>query len=331
MSACDSEAIRAAWASNHPGESCLLARVQRPGGGSAPPGRTKTRNIQALRMIMPGLIEIPLASIEVGTDRARDLEPAWVEALAKLIDAQGLLHPIVVRPVDGMPGRYRLVAGLHRLEGVRLNGWEAIPAYLSRADSDAGARLEEVMENLGRYDLNALDRCHHLYELRQIWLRQHPEFANGGGKQGGGKSFPTGDQAPEVFGFAASVAEQIGFSKRVINIAVAIWTGLSPTSRRRLVGTALAGKQTELKALSEESPPRQEKILDLILGEDHADISNVAGALAFLEGGVQPTGDEVRLEGLRKSMSTLPDTVFDRLISENADRTIASLKRLGRI
>ena len=282
-------------------------------------------------MKMPGLIEIPLTSIEVGNDRARDLEPAWVEALARLIDAQGLLHPIVVRPVDGRPGRYRLVAGLHRLEGVRLNGWNAIPAYLSRADSEADARLEEVMENLGRYDLNALDRCHHLYDLRQIWLRQHPEFANGGGKQGGGKSFPTADQAPEVFGFAASVAEQVGLSKRVINIAVAIWTGLVPASRRRLHGTALAGKQTELKALSEESPPRQEKILDLILGEEHAEIQNVAGALAFLEGGVQSTGDEIRLQVLRKSVAALPDPVFDRLIAENADRTIEALKRLGRI
>lgn len=60
-------------------------------------------------------------------------------------------------------------------------------------------------------------------------------------------------------------------------------------------------------------------------------ISNVAGALAFLAGGVQPTGGEVRLEGLRKSVAALPDQVFDRLISENADRTIASLTRLGRI
>lgn len=282
-------------------------------------------------MKMPDLMEIPLASIEVGSERARDLEPAWAEALAALIEAQGLLHPIIVRLVEGEFRRYRLVAGLHRLEGVRRLGRDTIPAYLSAAETDDEARLEEVMENLGRYDLNAFDRCRHLYELKQIWLRKHPEFANGGGKQGGGKSLPTAPDAPEVFGFASRVAEQIGLAKRTINNAVSIWTGLTAASRRRLPGTALAGKQTELKALSEESPPRQERILDLILGEDQPEVQNVAGALAFLEGGVRPTGEEMRLQVLRKSVAALPDSVFDRLIAENADRTIAALKRMGRI
>ncbi len=283
-------------------------------------------------MNTPGLLEIPLASIEVGNDRARDLEPAWAEALAVLIDAQGLLHPIIVRPVDGMPDRYRLVAGLHRYESFRLLGRETIPAYLSSAEDDDAARLEEVMENLGRYDLNALDRCHHLYDLKQIHERKYPQAKRGGDRKSiKVQSLHFDAQQPEVFGFVEAVAEKIGLSKRTIFAAVSIWSGLVPASRRRLHGTALAGKQTELKALSEESPVRQEKILDLILGDEHPDIQNVAAALAFLGGGVQPTGDEMRLQVLRKSVAALPDPVFDRLISENADRTIEALKRLGRL
>ncbi len=163
-------------------------------------------------MTLPDLHEIPLALIEVGADRARDLDPAWAEALSALIAAQGLMQPIRVRPIEGAFRKYRLVAGLHRLEGMRLQGAETIPAYLSSAATDEDARLEEVMENLGRYDLIALDRCHHLYDLRQIWLRKHPTFANGGGKQGGGHTLPTAPDAPEVFGFAADVAERIGLA-----------------------------------------------------------------------------------------------------------------------
>ncbi|MCI5041032.1 MAG: hypothetical protein MRY81_15275 [Donghicola eburneus] len=104
---------------------------------------------------------------------------------------------------------------------------------------------------------------------------------------------------------------------------------MSPQSRDRLVGTDLARKQTELKALSEQSHPRQEAILDLILSD--ADVTNVAGALQALDGGVVPNAVEKQLAALRKQVSALPEPVFDRLILENEERVIAALKRQGRL
>lgn len=276
------------------------------------------------------IVELPLASIEVGTDRARALDPAWAEALAVLIEAQGLLSPVIVRAQgDG----YRLVAGLHRLEAHRLLGRETIPAHLSGADSDDAARLDEVMENLGRYDLIALDRCHHLYELKEIYDRKHPTASRGGGARSSGKTFPTGPEAQEeVFGFATDVAEQIGLSKRAINMAVKIWTGLAPQSRARLRGTDLARKQTELKALSEiPTPRRQAEVLDAIFNEDLPDVGNVAQALAYLETGVQPDENEKRLLAVSRSLSALDDSTFDGVVAANEARVIASLKRRGRI
>lgn len=277
-------------------------------------------------------IEIPLASIEVGTDRARDLEPAWAEALAALISAQGLLQPIITRPIDGQSGQYRLIAGLHRLEAVRILGRQTIPSYLSAATSDDEARLEEVMENLGRYELIALDRCRHLYELKQIHERKYPQAKHGGDRRSiKVQSLHFDPAAPEVFGFSEAVAEKIGLSRRTVFAAVKVWTELVPTVRRRLAGTDLAHKMTELKALSEQMATRQIKIIDLILSEDHPGVKNVADALAFLDGGVQPSGDEKRLKALRDGIKSLPEPVFDRLVAENADRMIASLQRMGRI
>jgi len=181
---------------------------------------------------MPEYLELPLASIEAGTGRARDLDPAWVEGLAGSIREQGLMQPIVVRRLgDG----YRLIAGHHRLEAVRLLGHDGILAMVSDAESDDAARLAEVMENLGRHELIALDRCHHLFELKQVWERMHPDFANGGGK-----TLPTGDGQGEIFGFATSVADEVGLSKRAINMAVKIWTNLAPQTRQRLVGCVLS-------------------------------------------------------------------------------------------
>lgn len=282
------------------------------------------------------ILEIPLASIEVGNDRARDLEPAWAEALASLIGAQGLMQPIIVRTIEGEFRKYRLVAGLHRIEAFRLNGCETIPAFLSSAASDDEARLEEVMENLGRYELIALDRCRHLYELKQIHERKYPHAKRGGdrGNQHTGGKSPTwafGADAPEVFGFAKATAEKIGLSQTRIKEAVKIWTELVPSVRAKLAGSDLARKMTELKALSELPAPRQIKVIDLILSPDQPEVKSVSDALAFLEGGGQPTALERKFRVISDGIKALPDASLDLLLIENEERVLGALKRLGRI
>ena len=272
---------------------------------------------------MSEILELPLASIEVGPDRARDLDPAWAEGLAGSIDTQGLMQPIVVRPLDG---RYGLVAGLHRLEAFRLLGRETIPAVLHALFTADEAKLAEVMENLARNELIALDRCHHLFELKQVWERLHPDFANGGGK-----TLPTGDDTAEIFGFATSISEKIGLSKRTINMAVKIWTTLVPTVRKRLRGTDLARKQTELKALSELSATKQVKVLDAILNDELEHVGNVAQALAHLEGSIACDPLERRFAQVSRSIADLDDETFDHVIAAHEDRVITSLKRRGRI
>lgn len=276
------------------------------------------------------LHDLPLASIIVPETRARDLDPAWVEALSRLIEAQGLFHPIMVRPTEGEFRKYHLVSGLHRLRAFEALGRPSIPAFLSAAASDDEARLDEVMENLGRQELIALDRCHHLYELKQVWQAMHPAATRGGDRKSiKVQTLHFDPSEPEIFGFAESVAERIGLSRRTIFAAVKIWTGLTAASRRRLVGTDLAHKQTELKALSEESPARQAKILDLILGEDHPDIGNVAAAIVFLSDGVTPTAVERRFQAVSRSFGALDDLTFDNVVAAHEERVIASLKRRG--
>lgn len=272
------------------------------------------------------VLDLSLADIVVPADRARDFDESNAQALAALILSQGLFHPIRVR-LDG--GKYHLVSGLHRLRAFEINGAKRIPATVSGADSDDAARLEEVMENLGRGELIALDRCHHLYELKVIHDAAHPNAVKGG-RPRSGKTFPTSDDA-EVFGLASTVAEKVGLSKRAINIAVKIWADLSASSRLRLSGTGLATKQTELKALSEQKPAIQTKILDLILSDDHPEIKNVNAALAVLEGGTSATADEQAYTKARAIFSALPAPSLDRLILENADRIVESLRRQGRI
>ena len=274
---------------------------------------------------------ITLDLIDVPHDRARELDPAWAEALAAIIAEQGLLQPIVLRAAGD---RFRLVAGLHRLEALRLLQRTTAPAIIAAVETDDEARLMEVMENLGRYELIALDRCRHLWELKQVWERMYPETKNGGdrGNQHTGgrrQSLPSASEGAEIFGFAKSTAEKIGLSERAIRLAVRIWDGLHAPLRPRLVGTDLATKQTELKALSELPRPMQVKVLDLILGD--APVENVAQALDYLNTGVKPDAHERRWIALRETIQKLSEEEFDRLVIAQEERVIASLRRRGRI
>lgn len=275
------------------------------------------------------ILDLPIADIQIPADRARDFDQANAQALAALIAAQGLFHPVRVRDTGN---GYRLISGLHRLRAHEINGADTIPCSVSNAATDEEARLEEVMENLGRGELIALDRCHHLYELKVAWLALHPEAAAGGDRKSiKAQSLRFDPDGPQILGFATAVAEKLGLGVRTIEGSVKIWTDLTPASRLRLVGTDLSRKQTELKALSEQKPAMQAKILELIEGEDHPDIQNVAGAVAFLEGGVKQTVLEKRYRAVSDAFKALPDDTFDQLLMENEERVIASLKRRGKI
>ena len=277
------------------------------------------------------ILDLPLAEIDVPPTRARDLSPDWAQGLAALIAAQGLTNPITVRQAGS---RYQLVTGMHRLEAFRILGRETIPARLSTSATDDDARLEEVMEHLGRTELNALDRCHHLYELKQVWERMYPQAKHGGDRKSDAiksQSLALDPDAPEIFGFAKGTADRIGLGVSSIKAAVRIWTRLYPPLRRRLAGTAMADKQTELKALSELDINRQVKVLDLILSEDHPEVGNVAEALLHLASGTTPSALERRIMAVTRSIAGLDDPTFDSVIAAHEDRGIASLKRRGRI
>lgn len=95
-----------------------------------------------------------------------------VEALAKSIREIGLQTPIAVRMCDNVvmdgaefDGVPVLVAGLTRLEALKLNGAEKAPCYIIKGDEDDAA-LWECDENLARSDLTAGERS--AYEVKRI-------------------------------------------------------------------------------------------------------------------------------------------------------------------
>jgi ParB family chromosome partitioning protein len=79
-----------------------------------------------------------------------------LQELADSIKAQGIVQPIVVRPVDGAAGqsqRYEIIAGERRWRAAQLAGVATVPAVIRRVPDEAAIAMA-LIENIQRENLN---------------------------------------------------------------------------------------------------------------------------------------------------------------------------------
>ena len=88
----------------------------------------------------------------------RAFEAAALESLAQSIRANGVLSPIVVRPVVGRAAKYEIVAGERRWRAARSAGLHELPAIVREVPDGASIELA-LLENLQREDLNAIEEA----------------------------------------------------------------------------------------------------------------------------------------------------------------------------
>jgi ParB-like chromosome segregation protein Spo0J len=106
---------------------------------------------------------LPLDEIDVSKSH-RPYDAQAVSRLARSIDDIVLQYPI---SVVANAGRFRLVAGLHRLEAFRTLGEQSIPASVVML-SDLDARMWEISENLHRAELTVAQRAEQIAEYAQL-------------------------------------------------------------------------------------------------------------------------------------------------------------------
>jgi ParB family chromosome partitioning protein len=115
---------------------------------------------------LPGAKEIDLSRIEPDPDQPRRaFDDERLEELAASIRAEGVLQPVVVR-YDEPRDTYVLVHGERRWRASKLAGQKTIPA-LVRDVPEHRRLLQQLMENVVRDDLNAVDRAAALRTLRK--------------------------------------------------------------------------------------------------------------------------------------------------------------------
>ena len=103
------------------------------------------------------LRELPLELISPNPKQPRrQFEQEGLDALAASLGEQGVLQPVLVRPIAG--GRYELVAGERRWRAAKLAGLSKIPS-LVRERGDAASLEAALIENMAREDLNPVEEA----------------------------------------------------------------------------------------------------------------------------------------------------------------------------
>jgi len=103
------------------------------------------------------LRELPLGLISPNPRQPRShIEPESLATLARSVAANGVIQPVIVRPLAG--GRYELVAGERRWRAAREAGLEAIPEIV-RDEAEERRLQTALIENVAREDLNPIDEA----------------------------------------------------------------------------------------------------------------------------------------------------------------------------
>jgi ParB family chromosome partitioning protein len=103
------------------------------------------------------LVHLPVGAISANSRQPRRrLDPERIEELAESVRAQGIVQPIVVRPLAD--GRFELIAGERRWRAARKAGLVTVPA-LVRPSDDRESLLLALVENVAREDLSPVDEA----------------------------------------------------------------------------------------------------------------------------------------------------------------------------
>ena len=135
---------------------------------------------EAVQIDTRELQHLPLDLIQRGKYQPRrDMDPTALEELAQSIKAQGVMQPIVVRPIGA--GRYEIIAGERRWRASHQAGLEKIPALVREVPDEAAIAMA-LIENIQREDLNPIEEAIALQRLQQEFQLTQQQVAEAVGK-----------------------------------------------------------------------------------------------------------------------------------------------------
>ncbi|HEY7772933.1 MAG TPA: ParB/RepB/Spo0J family partition protein [Marinagarivorans sp.] len=126
------------------------------------------------------LMDLPVEFMQRGKYQPRrDMHQEALQELADSIKAQGVMQPIVVRPVGD--DKYEIIAGERRWRATQLAGIDTIPAVIRDVNDEAAIAMA-LIENIQREDLNPIEEAVSLKRLQDEFELTHQEVADAVGK-----------------------------------------------------------------------------------------------------------------------------------------------------
>ena len=169
-------------------------------------------------------MQMKISEIKINPGR-RDTQQRNVEELARSIAAVGLMNPITVTQDN------TLIAGLHRLEAVKLLGWTEIECVVSEADG-LQAELAEIDENFVRAGLSHRELGDLLLRRKELYEAIHPETRQG--QRNGQTAKNANFSLLETKSFAQDTADKLGVSKRTVEQLVQTAANLTPEAKKTI-------------------------------------------------------------------------------------------------
>jgi ParB family chromosome partitioning protein len=123
---------------------------------------------------------LPLTKLQAGKYQPRTrMDEGALQELAASIRAQGLMQPILVRPVSA--DRYEIIAGERRFRAANLAGLTEVPVLVKDVPDQAAAAMA-LIENIQREDLNPLEEAQGIQRLLDEFHFTHEQAAESVGR-----------------------------------------------------------------------------------------------------------------------------------------------------
>jgi ParB family chromosome partitioning protein len=119
---------------------------------------------------------LPVGQLQPGKYQPRTrMDPGSLEELAASIRGQGIMQPILVRPIGDK--RYEIIAGERRWRASQIAGLGEVPVQI-REIPDESALVMSLIENIQREDLNPLEQASGIQRLIDEFAMTHQQAAD---------------------------------------------------------------------------------------------------------------------------------------------------------
>ncbi|MBB1295495.1 ParB/RepB/Spo0J family partition protein [Pseudoalteromonas sp. SR44-5] len=150
----------------------------------APSARTEQPNVSEQDVIVQPtsseLQKLPIEFLHSGKYQPRkDMSEEALEELASSIRSQGIIQPIVVRPVA--ENSYEIIAGERRWRAAQIAKLDVVPCIIKDVPDEAAVAIA-LIENIQREDLNAMEEAVALHRLLTEFELTHQQVADAVGK-----------------------------------------------------------------------------------------------------------------------------------------------------